>query len=288
MELSPKITKSGKLKMKNKIDIGHRFGRLVVTSAAHACKCKAWLCQCNCGKKVIVRAGNLQSKNTQSCGCLQIDQAKKRNTIHGQSRRSGCSSEYRCWMEVRQRCENKNNHAYNRYGGRGIKVCKRWHNFNNFFADMGVKPSPKHTIERIDNDGDYKSENCRWATYAEQNRNKRSSLKYNGVPLIELAEKNGLVYETIRRRYLHGDRGAKLIRPKEYMRRDEHIKGVNMNKKEHIKRHKMLHAMLDELLADCITHNRSFFPSKNTVMDLLEWSHQQTISPTKYEKCKKN
>ena len=199
--------------MKNRI--GHRFSRLIVMSAAHSYKRRVWLCQCDCGKQVTVRAGNLQSGNTRSCGCLQIDRAKHSNTIHGHSRRSGCSSEYRCWMEIRQRCENKNNHAYNRYGGRGIKVCKRWHTFTNFLFDMGRKLSPYHTIERINNDGNYEPGNCKWATYAEQNHNKRNLIRCNGMLLTDLAKQHGLKVGTVRWRYRRGDRGARLIRPKE-------------------------------------------------------------------------
>ena len=91
---------------------------------------------------------------------------------HGMSR----TPEYRAWADIKARCFNPNNKNYSDYGGRGIGVCDRWKNsFNNFFADMGMKPSPKHSIDRIDNNGDYSAKNCKWSTKAEQENNKRNN-----------------------------------------------------------------------------------------------------------------
>lgn len=119
---------------------------------------------------------------------------------HGLSK----TTEYRTWNAMLQRCQNPKNTAFNRYGGRGIIVCDRWQLFENFYADMGPRPSPKHSIDRINNDGDYEPDNCRWATPHEQARNKRGNylVEWRGEIkcLTEWSEVVGLTCDTIKRR----------------------------------------------------------------------------------------
>ncbi len=124
---------------------------------------------------------------------------------HGHAFRGGLTPEYRSWKRIIVRCENKNTKDFPDYGGRGIKVCDRWrHSFENFLADMGLKPSPRHSIDRIDNNGHYQPDNCRWATPKEQSRNARRNhlVTFQGQTLCvsELAEKTGIRYHTLRSR----------------------------------------------------------------------------------------
>lgn len=127
-------------------------------------------CKCNCGtiKSVIVE--NLVYGNSKSCGCLFFEVM----TVHGHSGNRQTST-YKSWHMMLQRCNNENYDGYAAYGGRGIKVCKRWHKFVNFLADMGERPAGK-TLDRIDNNRGYYKSNCRWASKKEQMGNRRNSL----------------------------------------------------------------------------------------------------------------
>jgi hypothetical protein len=149
------------------IDItGSHFGRLTVLrrSKTRARNRQAmWVCRCNCGKTITVRGDGLRTQHTLSCGCLRID----RITRHGEAR----SVEYMCWFNMHLRCSDPAIHNFHRYGGRGIKVCKRWFDFKNFLSDMGRRPNGM-TLDRINNHGNYEPSNCRWATPKQQAYNR--------------------------------------------------------------------------------------------------------------------
>ncbi len=132
-----------------------------------------------------------------------------RNYRHGYKTAGKYSPEYSIWMNMRARCTNLKNKRFHLYGARGISVCERWSNdFVNFLQDMGRRPSPKHSIERIDNDGDYTPDNCRWATTVEQARNRRSSrfitIKNEEKTLAEWCEIKGLPVSTVHARLKSG------------------------------------------------------------------------------------
>lgn len=153
---------------------GDRFGRFTVLSYAgkNASRNRYWLCQCDCGGEPRrVLQFNLRDGSTVSCGCLRKERQRQACTTHGRYR----TREYRSWSQMIQRCLNINDANYQSYGAAGITVCERWKTFANFFRDMGPCPSAL-TLDRIDNTKGYEPSNCRWATRAQQYRNRRSNI----------------------------------------------------------------------------------------------------------------
>lgn len=187
---------------------GKRFGMLTVVQhdKSYSGKNTKWICKCDCGKTVSVFRTALIVGRTKSCGCYNISRTIERQTKHGK-----CNTRlYRCWSDMKQRCTNKNFKEYANYGGRGINVCNEWKNsfinFENWAMTHGY--SDGLSIDRIDIDRDYCPENCRWATYYQQARNRTNNIyiEYNGKRMIakDWAKYLGIPYETIRGRLNKG------------------------------------------------------------------------------------
>jgi len=166
---------------------GKVFGRLTVVGYENTLPNgrTQWKCLCECGEYSYPITSSLNGGTTVSCGCYRIQRIKEAQTTHGAKSGKKRTSEYRSWESAKRRCSNKSSPAYPDYGGRGIKVCERWCSFENFIADMGPKPTPKHTLDRINNDKGYEPGNCRWATRAEQSLNRRVNrlVSYQGKTL---------------------------------------------------------------------------------------------------------
>lgn len=154
---------------------GQRFGRLVVlVRAPIAHRHVYWQCLCDCGTVVNVRTDALRSGKTNSCACLQRETATK----HGQAHGHRGTPEYGAWVSMKGRCLRSSHQAFHNYGGRGITIYASWiDDFAAFFAEVGPRPSPDHSLDRINNDGNYEPGNVRWATRSQQMKNRRRGLK---------------------------------------------------------------------------------------------------------------
>jgi hypothetical protein len=183
--------------------VGQRFGRWTVLSrvpglsrSRHA----RFECRCDCGTTKTVLGYKMRDGVSLSCGCLRSELSSSRSLVHGMTGHRL----FQTWNSMMARCHNPSNSAYFRYGGRGIVVCKRWHNVADFIADNDAQALPGLTIERIDNDGPYSPENTRWATRSDQSKNRRTNvlLTRGGVtkPLFDWARDFGIKPRTLWRR----------------------------------------------------------------------------------------
>lgn len=178
---------------------GKRVGKLTVVGFSHldAANAARWNCQCDCGNSCLVTSGELSRKpryaRPKSCGCSQVASAIETSTTHQMTG----TPEYQAWHDMRSRCTNPNVREWKRYGARGITVCESWlGSFEAFSADMGPRPSAKHSLERKDVNGNYEPGNCEWVLTRRQQWNRRDSIKveYMGrkISLGELAFETGL------------------------------------------------------------------------------------------------
>lgn len=192
--------------MKKRELVGQKFENLTVIKEYGRDKYKnvLWECLCDCGEKTIVTSGNLVTGHTKSCGCLQKIRIISSNTKHGYARRGDNHSRlYSVWGGMMQRCLNPRSTNYKNYGGRGICICDDWKNFENF-KDWSLQNGYQEnlSIDRIDVNGDYCPQNCKWSTNIEQANNKRGTKKYlfnkENLTVAEISRKYNLNYEKVR------------------------------------------------------------------------------------------
>ncbi len=204
---------------------GHRYGRWLVLGYSHwewkpsgRNASNFWKCRCDCGVERVVLGSNMRHGTSSSCGCWNHDQLTK----------SGLSgtAEYHTYNGIMSRCYNEKHHAYHLYGGSGISVCPQWRHgipgksgiqcfIDDIRENIGPRPSKAHTLDRIDNSGNYEPTNVRWATAKEQANNRRSTtfVEFDGqtMPLQVLADKFSICKQTLRERWKNGVRGAALV-----------------------------------------------------------------------------
>lgn len=177
---------------------GHRFGWLVAVEYAGSNGFKSlWRVRCDCGVEKVLIASELRKGNTNSCGCQKNIWVGDAQRTHGMSEHPA----YWVWRSMVDRCKLPTHQAWANYGGRGIRVCKRWEKFENFWTDMGPTYVSGLTLERNDNEAGYSKNNCRWATYQEQSNNKRTTRRietpWGDLTVTEAARKSGIGITTL-------------------------------------------------------------------------------------------
>ena len=190
-----------------------RFGKLEVIGEAEGVPAKGGgvmrraLCRCDCGDVRQYYLGNLRRGASSSCGCARGEAVQRARTTHwhGGGNADPVSPEYRVWAHMIGRCHNPEDRSYANYGGRGITVCPEWReSFESFLRDVGPRPSPRHQIDRLDNDGPYSPGNCAWRTFREQCRNKRTNrwMEFRGerMCITDAARMVGIDRRTIAKR----------------------------------------------------------------------------------------
>jgi hypothetical protein len=197
----------------NWVDLtGQRFNRLTVRAYLSG---GAWQCECECGGSAVTTGTKLKSGHSKSCGCLKAERAANRLRHHGLMDDGHRHPLIDTYANMMSRCGNESDAAYDRYGGRGITVCDRWANgedgktgFFCFVEDMGPRLSRLHSLDRVDNNGPYSPENCRWATKKEQARNRRSNrtIEHDGrhIAISEYCERTGLNFQAVNSRLSKG------------------------------------------------------------------------------------
>lgn len=193
-------------------EAGERFGSWTLIEMTPRIKGSHhiwWTCRCDCGTRRSVHGNTLRSGASKSCGCVSAEKSRIRRTTHGATSGGSRTPEFKVWIGVVERCRTPSHTSYKNYGGRGIKVSPEWESsFPAFLRDMGPRPSPNHSIERIYNNGNYEKGNCCWILRSRQNDNKRSTvlLTFNGetMPAASWAKRLRMKNSTFMNRIYRG------------------------------------------------------------------------------------
>lgn len=178
---------------------GRRIGIFTVVNRVGVA---SWSILCDCGNTITVPASQLKARR--SCGCYKAEGARKAMTSHGEgAAATGRTIEYKLWKSIRARCYIPSASGYQNYGGRGIRMCERWDCYENFLSDMGRRPSPEYSIDRIDPNGNYEPGNCRWADAETQANNKQTSVMvtFLGVTMTVTRWQRALLIDSVRFKY---------------------------------------------------------------------------------------
>lgn len=186
---------------------GKRFHRLLIVAFDRYKKGSGtfWKCRCDCGNYTTAKVDDLKRGHTKSCGCYSAELLGDAQRTHGMSG----FPEYKIWIDIKSRCYNPKATVYEYYGGRGVEMCQKWQeSFEAFYEDMGPRPSPEHSIDRIDGSGDYEPDNCRWVTQVKQNNNRSINrmITYKGktMSVADWSRHLDIPYDRLRARILRG------------------------------------------------------------------------------------
>jgi len=187
--------------VKLKVKKGDVYNRLTIVKEVSTDSRRKFLCRCTCGTLKEFKIEHIRSGHTKSCGCMRKEMVESLRKTHGMTN----SMAFKSWTSMKQRCLNPKMKYFDRYGGKGIKVCKRWlHSFENFLADMGKRPSIEHSLDRIDGTKGYSPDNCRWATPKEQAKNRKTTVIYNGETASDASRRLGGGGALVSQRMMNG------------------------------------------------------------------------------------
>ena len=195
-----------------------RFGKLQVVGLNNSGT--LWICKCDCGGTKETTSQRLKDGNVQSCGCLKRGPKSTHGKYH--------TPEYKVWASMKNRCNDDTHWASRNYSDRGISVCERWKEFENFYEDMGDRPGDNYQLDRINNDKGYSPDNCQWITQQDNLRKKEQvtkvSINNREYTLKEISKEFNLTYQSVYQRYLKGLRGKDLIKPQSKRGRKKKIR----------------------------------------------------------------